>query len=115
MEVKPLRPACGCIALLAEVYSTRELVELKVATMAKTLDLSTKSPTKERTQERTLCPDELLLLLYVSWSSSPTLGGKGYHIATKEEAGCTIKVKSMDSVHGRDGVTKAGVLLLDPC
>ena len=41
MEVKPLRPACGCIALLVEVYSTRELVELKVATMAKTLDLGT--------------------------------------------------------------------------
>ena len=42
------------------------------------------------------------------------LGGKGYHMATKEEARCTIKVKStrkvkaMDAVHGRDGVTKAG-------
>ena len=29
------------------------------------------------------------------------LGGKGYHMATKEEAGCTIKVESMDAVHGR--------------
>ena len=36
------------------------------------------------------------------------LGGKGYHIATKEEAGCTIKGESMDAVHGRSGVTKAG-------
>ena len=41
------------------------------------------------------------------------LGGKGYHMATKEEARCTIKVestikvKSMDAVHGRGGVTKA--------
>ena len=29
------------------------------------------------------------------------LGGKGYHMATKEEAGCTIKLESMDAVHGR--------------
>ena len=36
------------------------------------------------------------------------LGGKGYHVATKEEAGCTLKVESMDAVHGRSGVTKAG-------
>ena len=42
------------------------------------------------------------------------LGGKCYHMVTKEEARCTIKVKStrkvkaMDAVHGRDGVTKAG-------
>ena len=35
------------------------------------------------------------------------LGGKGYHIATKEEAGCMIKVELMDAVHGRSGVTKA--------
>ena len=42
------------------------------------------------------------------------LGGKGYHMATKEEARCTIKVEStikvrcMDAVHGRGGITKAG-------
>ena len=59
MEVKPLRPACGCIALLVEVYSTRELVELKVATMAKTLDLGT----NQAEENPTLCPDGLLLLL----------------------------------------------------
>ena len=35
------------------------------------------------------------------------LGGKGYHMATKEEAWCMIKVESMDAVHGRGGVTKA--------
>ena len=29
------------------------------------------------------------------------LGGKGYHMATKEEARCTIKVKLVDAVHGR--------------
>ena len=35
------------------------------------------------------------------------LGGKGYHMATKEEVRCTIKVEStiklesMDAVHGR--------------
>ena len=28
-------------------------------------------------------------------------------MATKEEAGCTIKVEPMDAVHGRGGITKA--------
>ena len=35
-------------------------------------------------------------------------------MATKEEAGCTIKVESMDPVHGRDGVTKAGKATVQP-
>ena len=29
------------------------------------------------------------------------LGGKGYHMATKEEAGCTIKGEAMDAGNGR--------------
>ena len=95
-----------------EVYSTRELVELEVATMAKTLDRSTQSLTKERTDP-----------LARTGSSSfyrclgplpPKLGGKGYHIATKEEAGYTIKVESMDAVHGRSGVTKAEKATVQP-
>ena len=35
-------------------------------------------------------------------------------MATKEEAGCTIKVESMDVVHGRSGVTKAGKATVQP-
>ena len=35
--------------------------------------------------------------------------GKGYHMATKEEAGCTIKVESMDAVHGRERDRKSVV------
>ena len=48
------------------------------------------------------------------------LGGKGYHMATKEEVRCTIKVestikvKSMDAVHGRGSVTKAGKATVQP-
>ena len=37
-EVKPLRPACGVLHCLERFTVQEELVELKVATMAKTLD-----------------------------------------------------------------------------
>ena len=35
-------------------------------------------------------------------------------MATKEEVGCTIKGESMDAVHGRSGVTKAGKATVQP-
>ena len=40
-----------------------ELVELKVAAMAKTLDLGTYQVLNQRANRRTLCPNGLLLLL----------------------------------------------------
>ena len=73
-------------------------MELKVATMAKTLT----GPNKCRTRS---APPPFIGVLDLFCPN--ILGGKGYHMATKEEVRCTIKVKStikvesMDAVHGR--------------
>ena len=84
-----------------------ELGELEVATMAKTLDLEKcqdPDAEPESNQVFSLLPERAPLF-------PQYLGGKGYHIATKKEAGCTIKaestikVKLVDAVHGRGAVS----------
>ena len=64
LEVKPLRPACGVLHCLERFTVQGELVELEVATMAKTLNLGIYQVLNQGANEDpTLCPDGLLLLL----------------------------------------------------
>ena len=86
-----------------------ELEELKVATMAKNPRSREEESTRVQPKSEPFARTGSSSFYRCLGPPPPKyLGGKGYHIATKEEAGCTIKVESMDLVHGR-GRRKGGV------
>ena len=99
---KPLCPACGVLHCLERFTVQGELVGLEVATMSKN-PRSWNLPSVElgRRVEPFARTGSSSFYRRLGPILPKHLGGKGYHIATKEEAGCTVKVVAMDVVHGR--------------